>query len=386
MAVGSSEPLEYRPQVLLVDGVQRQVIIPAGYSLELLTAALDGPRMLSFGDDGELFIGSKSGNVYRLLPPYTRPQIMVRLGDYPHSVAIRDGEMLIARTDGLYRAPYRRGQTNVPRETVTLLAPLPSGGGHNSRTVAVGPDKRVYLSLGISGNCSDQYLDDSYRFEDRRGGVQVLREEAGRTEWKPYASGLRNPVGFDWHPATKTLYATNNGPDHWGFSLPPEYFSRLTPGSFHGMPWFQYNGREIVRDRCITGRPPRPQDEVTPPVVTFPARNAPLGMAFVPLSAMDRRLRGDAVIALHGSWGTRPSGSSFGDKSTRREPALVVVRFNDEGEAQRVDGLITGFQLPDGSRWARPAGVAIGPDGAVYFTSDSGSNALFRLKPENRVY
>jgi glucose/arabinose dehydrogenase len=341
--------------------------------------------MLSFGDQGELFIGSKSGNVYRLHPPYTRPEILVRLAKYPHSVAIREGEMLIAQTDGLYRAPYRPGQTSVPAETVILLAPLPGGGGHNSRTVAVGPDKRVYLSLGISGNCSDQYLDESYPFEDRRGGVAVLREEGGRADWQPYASGLRNPVGFDWHPATKTLYASNNGPDHWGFNLPPEYFSRLTPGSFHGMPWFQYDGKEIVRDRCIMRKPPRSPDQVTRPVATFPARNAPLGMAFVPASATDWRLRGDAVVALHGSWGTRPSGSFLGDKATRREPRLVAVRFNDEGEAQRVDDLITGFQLPDGNRWARPAGVAVGPDGSVYFTSDSGANALFHLKPENPV-
>lgn len=67
-----------------------------------------------------------------------------------------------------------------------------------------------------------------------------------------------------------------------------------------------------------------------------------------------------------------------------REPLLhteqqVVVRYTD-GAAQRVDDLVTGFQLPDGSRWARPVGVAIGPDGALYFSSDEGTYALFRLR------
>ncbi|MHB8763853.1 MAG: PQQ-dependent sugar dehydrogenase, partial [Deferrisomatales bacterium] len=96
---------------------------------------------------------------------------------------------------------------------------LPGGGGHSSRTVGVGPDGRIYLGLGISGNCSDQFLGDEYPFGDRRGGVLVLEEarEAGAApRWQPFASGLRNPVGFDWQPGTGVLHATNNGPDHWG--------------------------------------------------------------------------------------------------------------------------------------------------------------------------
>lgn len=104
------------------------------------------------------------------------------------------------------------------KKGVTLLAALP-GGGHSSRTVRVGPDGRIYLALSIAGNCDDQYLGADYTFEDRRGGVLVLNEQDGKTHWEAYASGLRNPVGFDWHPKTGALYASNNGPDHLGFEL-----------------------------------------------------------------------------------------------------------------------------------------------------------------------
>jgi glucose/arabinose dehydrogenase len=382
-AWASTAALQYQEQTITVGGEPHQVRVPSGYVLEVLTTDLSGPRLLSFGPNGDLFIGSHARNIYRVPPPYTHPEVLVRLKDYPHSVAFRPkgnpSEILIARTGGLYRAPYRPGQAQVDSDDVTLLAELPGDGGHNSRTVSVGPDGRVYLSLGISGNCSDQYIGPSYRFEDRRGGVIVLNETGGKPHWEPYATGLRNPIGLDWQPGSGVLYASNNGPDHWGYDLPPEYFVRITPGEFYGMPWFQFDGRELRRDDCVSSRPPRPASQVSLPVATFPARSAPMGVAFVPEGAMDQRFTGDAVVALHGSWGTKPSGGASGDPATRRPPKLVIVRF-DKGKAARVDDLVTGFQLATGSRWARPVGVAIGPDGALYFTSDSEPNALFRLR------
>ena len=374
-----TEALAYEEQTLMLDGARRVARVPKGFRLELLTGKLDGPRLPTFAGNGDLFIGSKSGKVYRLPPPYTAPEVLVTLDDYPHSVAFWRDEILIARTNGVYRAPYRPGQQRIAPEAVKLLARLPGGGGHNSRTLAVGPDGRVYVALGIQGNCSDQYLGDSYPFEERRGGIFVLRETDGAARWEAYGSGLRNPVGFDWHPVTKVLYASNNGPDHLGYDQPPEYFSRVTAGSFHGMPWFQFDGKNIQRDKCVSGRPPRPLEEVVPPVAIFPARNAPMGVAFVPQGALDKQLEHDAIVALRGSWGTKPSGGFLGSAATRRPPKLVAVRFKD-GEAVRVDDLVTGFQLTDGERWARPVGVAVGPDGALYFTSDSDTHGLFRLR------
>ena len=196
-AQAATNPLAYENQTLALDGQQVQARVPKGYRLELLTGALDGPRLLTFAPNGDLFIGSKSGKVYRLAPPYTTPQVLVTLDGYPHSVAFRKDEILIARTDGVYRAPYKPGQAKLAPAAVTLLAALPGGGGHNSRTVGVGPDGRVYASLGIQGNCSDQYIGEGYAFDDRRGGILVLRDDK---HWEPYGSGLRNPVGFAWHP------------------------------------------------------------------------------------------------------------------------------------------------------------------------------------------
>src|SRR3990172_9181606 len=116
IAQASTERLVYQEQAITLDGERYTARVPKGYRLELLTDALDGPRLLTFASNGDLFIGSKSGNVYRLQPPYTASQILVTLDDYPHSVAFRPNEILIARTDGLYRAPYRPGQKKLAAE------------------------------------------------------------------------------------------------------------------------------------------------------------------------------------------------------------------------------------------------------------------------------
>lgn len=103
-----------------------------------------------------------------------------------------------------------------------------------------------------------------------------------------------------------------------------------------------------------------------------------MDMTFVHSEHLSGRFRGDAIVAIHGSWGTAPTGSGNGDLSTRRPPRLAIVRF-ENGKAVQVDDFLTGFQLPDGRRWGRPVGIAFGPDGALYFSSDGGINGLFRI-------
>jgi len=373
-AAQAAPKITYEEQVFKADGSSWRLSVPSGYRLEL-AAEMDGPRMLALAGDGALLAGSVSKNIYRLEPPYTRPEVLAVLDGFPHGVAVHDGDLLVAATNGLYRAAYRPG-ARLAAKDFRKIAPLPSG-GHASRSVAVGPDNRIYLGIGISGNCSDEYTGGDYDFSDYRGGVLVLAQDGGKARWRPFASGLRNPVGFDWHPDTGVLYASNHGPDHHGYDLPPEYFSRLDEGSFHGMPWFQFNGREVVRDDCIGRAPPR--TDVTPPVATFPARNGPMGVAFVPRGAGDPAWAGAAVVALHGSWATRPRGGWIGPRASRRPPWLALVRFGEDGAAY-VEPLIEGFQNAAGERLARPVGVLFGADGALYFSSDGGAvEGLFRL-------
>ncbi len=373
--------LAYTQQDLIVRGERLTASVPEGYELELLNTSMELPRVIHV-HGSDFFIGSRAGHVYWMQPPYKEAVTVVSLPDYPHSMVVRDGLLLVATTSAILAAPLPENPLELTRQSFVKIAALPGGRGHNSRTLKQGPDNTLYVTLGITGNCSDEYLDDSYAFNDRRGGFFKVSlnpdDPLAEATLTPYASGLRNPIGFDWHPVTQTLYATNNGPDHLGYQHPGEYFSEISEGSFHGMPWYQLRGNEIIRDTCISVDAPLPVTDVVKPKATFPARNAPMDMAFIGSSGIDSGLAGDAIVALHGSWATSDGGGG-GDPASRREPALVRVSF-DRGEVVDVTDFVSGFQLPNGARWARPMGVAIGPDGHIYFTSDGGINGLFRVK------
>jgi hypothetical protein len=117
-AQAGTQALSYEQQTLTVNGARRTVRVPKGYRLEWL-GRMDEPRMLTFAANGDLFAGSQSGKVYRLPPPYTKPEVLVELGAYPHSVAFRPDEILIAQTDGVYSAPYSPGQSSIAPEEET---------------------------------------------------------------------------------------------------------------------------------------------------------------------------------------------------------------------------------------------------------------------------
>jgi glucose/arabinose dehydrogenase len=113
-------------QDLTIDGKSWPVAVPEGLRLELLTDKLEAPRLMEFLPNGVLLVGSRSGKVYRLEPPYRQASVLVELEDYPHSLAYREGELLIAQTDGVYRAAFTPDQTSIDWNDVELLAALPT--------------------------------------------------------------------------------------------------------------------------------------------------------------------------------------------------------------------------------------------------------------------
>lgn len=352
---------------------EQQLHLTAAAPLQLeQLASLRQPRLISLGPADELLIGSRGGELYRLAPPYRQVELLATLPGYPHHALVRNGEIFVATTAAVLRGPYASDQP-LDLDQLKPWLTLPGGGGHTSRTLAIDSAKRLYVALGITGNCSDQYLHPSYPFNEQRGGIALIDESGSTPQLSPFVTGMRNPVGVIWHG--DTLYASNNGPDHLGFELPREILIKTKGPAFYGAPWFYHlhgtNGSwQVVPDGCISSRPPQPLSEVALPFASVDARNAPMAVAVASSSALPGVAAGELVMALRGSWATAKQW----DNSSRRPPKLVKVDSNGI-----VSDLLTGFQAADGSRWARPVGLLFAPDGSLLFTVDEGAEGLYRL-------
>src|SRR2546426_227784 len=227
---------------------------------------------------------------------------------------------------------------------VTLIPTLP-GGDHITRTIAFGPDNLLYLAIGSSCNVCDDPLPRA----------AVTRYNLDGSNPHTLATGLRNSVGLAFHPTTGELWANNNDRDNLGDDLPPEHLNILRDGKWYGWPQCYLPGEanpEYPSADCSS---------VEPPALTFQAHSAPLGLAFYTGAMFPAEYQGDAFMTYHGSWNrTEPTG------------AKVVRVHVQNGQPTGIDDFVTGWQLPDGSRWGRPVSLLVMPDGALLVSDDWG--------------
>jgi glucose/arabinose dehydrogenase len=333
----------------------RTLNLPQGFRAQVFAAGLAGPRLMAFDEQGVLHVTLSRAGVVAALPDQDRDGVAdrvvtVRSGlDRPHGLAFRDGWLYVAETGRVVRLRGEQGGLERPTQE-TVVADLPAGGGHYTRTLGFGPDGGLYVSVGSSCNVCQEA-------DARRAAI--LRFEPDGTGGRIYARGLRNAVGFTWQPGTGALFATNNGRDLLGDDLPPETLNVVHDGDDFGWP------------RCHAGRlidldfgGPGACDGVAGPRAEMQAHAAPLGLAFYPDAS-------SVLVALHGSW----------NRSAPVPPHLVHVMLEPDGGAT-VEPFATGWQLGsgEGSRWGRTVDVAVGPNGNLYVSDDS-AGAIYRLTP-----
>src|SRR3989440_1704626 len=322
----------------------RTLFVQSGFKVNLFADAIGDVRSLALGPGGAVFVArSTDGDILRLLDTNgdgvadARSTVLSGLS-YPFGLAFRGDTMYFAEQTAVKRLDP--GHTT----PVTLVPNLP-GGGHVSRTIAFGPDNRLYVAVGSSCNVCDDPLPRA----------AVTRYNLDGSSPHTFATGLRNSVGMAFNPSTGELWANNNDRDGLGDDLPPEHLNVLRDGRWYGWP------------QCYLPGHPNPEyasadcSGVEPPAITFQAHSAPLGLVFYSGAMFPAEYQGDAFMTYHGSWARSvPTG------------AKVVRAHVQGGRPTAIDDFVTGWRLADGSRWGRPVGLLVMRDGALLVSDDWG--------------
>jgi len=330
-----------------------------GFQLSVYAEGLTRARFMAFGPDGTLYVGttSRAGTVWALPDRNQdgKADEVIAFAEglrSPHSVAWHGEWLYVGETHRVIRLRDTDGDLRADEQEV-VVADLPAGGQHSTRTVGFGPDGGLYVSVGSSCNvCKED--------DPRRAAILRFNSEGGEP-LSTYARGLRNAVGFTWHPETKEMWATDNGRDWLGDDLPPEELDLIRAGDDHGWPYC-YGNRVPDPDLGSEERCAKTQ----PATFEMQAHSAPLGLAFYTGEQFPEEYRGDLFVAFHGSW----------NRSVPTGYKVVRVRFRD-GRPVGIEDFVDVW-LEGGRVTHRPVDVKTGPDGALYISDDRGGT-VFRV-------
>jgi glucose/arabinose dehydrogenase len=278
----------------------------------------------------------------------------------PEGLAIRDGYLYVGDLNGVWRTPYKEGDTEAGKlEKFAKVKDLRPEGLHWERDIVFGPDGTLYLGLGSKDNISDFKPGAEVDAIDRAGNVRV------------FASGIRNAVGLAFAPGTNTLYVAVDERDGLGSELPPDYFTHVVPGGFYGYP-YSYTGNNP--DPVWGKKRPDLVAKAIAPDVLFRSHSAPTGLIFYAGGQFPKDYQGDAFVSLHGSWN---ADMPRGYKVVR----IHFVNGKPEGDYENfVTGFWNGTLSAEGKAqvWGRPVGLATAKDGSLLIADDV-SNTIWRV-------
>lgn len=334
---------------------------PAGFRVNVFAQGLSDARWLAVAENGDVFLAESSADRITLLRDSNgdgkadMTSVFATGFDNPHGLAVRPGFLYVADADAVWRLKYAPGQTKAvgKAEQVTPDGAFGPSGGHWTRDIAFSPDgARFYVAIGSRRNIDEEAAP--------RATVQEFAADGSALG--TYASGLRNPVGISFYPGTSDLYVTVNERDGLGDGLVPDYLTRLTPGGFYGWPYF-YIGNHPQPG--FAGKRPDLADDSIVPDVLFRSHSAPLGLVFYDAAQFPKAYRGDAFVAMHGSWNSAEPRGYY----------VARVPFKDGRPQGYYETFLTGFWVAGEDRarvLGRPVGLAIAKDGSLLVGDDVG--------------
>jgi glucose/arabinose dehydrogenase len=334
------------------------ITLPPGFSLSVYAEDVPGARALALGSRGTVFIGSQEGNVYALIDrnqdhKADRSYVLAQGLNMPNGVAFRDGALYVAEVNRILRFDQIEDRLENPGTPVVINDRLPKDRWHGWKFIAFGPDGLLYVPVGAPCNVCERD-DECY--------ASLLRMKPDGSDVEVFAKGIRNTVGFDWHPATKELWFTDNGRDMLGDDIPPD---ELNQASRQGMHFgFPYCHAGTIADPEFGKK--RTCEEFIPPAMKLDPHVAALGMRFYTGTMFPEEYRNQIFIAEHGSW----------NRSTPIGYRISLVRLA-ESKAVKYETFAEGW-LQRGRALGRPADVLVMPDGAL-LVSDDHADVIYRV-------
>jgi Glucose/sorbosone dehydrogenases len=319
--------------------------VPPGFVAEPYVTNLSNPRFMALAPDGGIFLAESRADKITLLKNGRATPYLTGF-HYPHGLAVKNGALYVGDLEAVWRVDLKtRKRTRVTKDS------FGSKTYHITRDIAFDRTGALYIAIGSANNVAEE--------KPPQATIQKVLPDG---HMKTFASGLRNPVGIAFHPDTDHLYITANERDGYGDGLPPDFFTSAKEGDFFGWPY------------AYAGPHPDPQfgakradlvKQTKTPDVLFPAHSTALGLVFYTATQFPPGYRGNAFVALHGSWDSaKPTGYK-----------VVRIPFQGgkpgKGYINFATGFWSGGQQPP-QVWGRPAGLLVDRDGSLLIADDQG--------------
>lgn len=347
----------------------RQLQVPAGFKVEKFAENLGEARMITIAPGGDVFVTDRDGGrVIRLRDTNgdgkADDEATVAELEKVHGLSIHNGRMYLATVKEIYVADMLPdGSISEPQ---VVVDDLPDGGQHPNRTLAFGPDNKLYVSIGSTCNACEETNEEH---------ATILQMTANGSDRRVFAKGLRNTMGFAWHPETSEMWGMDHGMDWLGDEDQKEELNRIEEDGDYGWPYIWGKGNKTPHREPEDMSVEEYARQAKEPVLEEPeAHSAALGMIFYYGPQFPQEYQNDAFIALHGSW-------------NRSEPVgykVSRIRFNEQGEPEGFEDFLTGFLVDDNqAQFGRPVGLAVNPEDGALFVTDDENGVVYRISYGN---
>jgi len=347
-----------------------KLLIPDDFEISIYAENLDSPRQITETDNGFIIVGSKNGkNIFALKDENNdgvsdKKILIAKDLKNPTGVTFHNGNLYFSEIDTVWiiknidKWLISLDQDKLPNKEI-YMNNLPSETWHGFKYLGFGPDDNLYIPVGVPCNiCLEPQKNDS-RF------AAIHKYVDG--ELITVADGVRNSVGFDWHPVTNKLYFSDNGRDWLGDNSPSCELNVVErEGSFFGYP---YKHAKDIIDPEFGEFIPSVNREFIDPIAELGPHVAPLGITFYDKDKFPEKYKNSLFIALHGSW------NKYNGKSGYK---VIFVKLDSNGDYLYQEDFITGW-LQNEKDWGRPVSPFIMSDGSMLISDDK-YNAIYRVK------